>query len=220
MDIIQLNAKPRQKTGKGAARALRRQGRIPAVLYGAGRDTQPISVSIQELERMFNNPKFTRGLINLAVENGGDSRQTVMIKEFQRDPAKDHYLHIDFYRIQMDQKLSVMVPVTTTGTSKGVEEGGILQIIRRELEVYCLPANIPEQIEIDITELEIGDSVHVSEIPLPEGVEIPYEVDFTILTVVSPKMAEPEAEISGEEALEEAEEAEGEAAESPAEDEE
>lgn len=214
MDIIKLNAQPRQETGKGAARSLRRAGRIPAVLYGANIESQPLSVSIRELERMFNNPQFTRGLINLAVENGGNRRQTVMIKEFQRDPVKDHYLHIDFYEIKMDQKISVMVPVTTTGTSNGVEEGGILQIIRRELEVYCLPANIPEQIEIDITPLEMGDSVHVSEVPLPENVEIPYEVDFTILTVVSPKMEEPEEEALEEEGAEEGEEAaEGEAEE-------
>jgi large subunit ribosomal protein L25 len=131
-----------------------------------------------------------------------------MIKEFQRDPVKDHYLHIDFYEIKMDQKISVMVPVTTTGVSKGVEEGGILQIIRRELEVYCLPANIPEQIEIDITELDMGDSVHVSEVALPQSVEIPYEVDFTILTVVSPKMEEPEEELLEEEGLEEGQEPE------------
>jgi len=214
LDIIKLNAQPRQETGKGAARTLRRAGRIPAVLYGANIESQPLSVSIRELERMFNNPQFTRGLINLAVENGGNRRQTVMIKEFQRDPVKDHYLHIDFYEIKMDQKISVMVPVTTTGTSNGVEEGGILQIIRRELEVYCLPANIPEQIEIDITPLEMGDSVHVSEVPLPENVEIPYEVDFTILTVVSPKMEEPEEEALEEEGAEEGEEAaEGEAEE-------
>lgn len=208
MDIIKLNATPRSQTGKGAARTLRREGRIPAVLYGASIETQPLSVNIQELERMFNSPKFTRGLINLAVDNGGTSQQTVMIKEFQRDPVKDHYLHIDFYEIKMDQKIAVMVPVTTTGISKGVEEGGILQIIRRELEVYCLPANIPEQIEIDITALEMGDSVHVSEVALPESVEIPYEVDFTILTVVSPKMEEPEEELLEEEGLEEGEEPE------------
>lgn len=217
MDIVKLNAQTRSGTGKGAARALRRTGRIPAVLYGSDTDTRPLSVSIQELERMFNNPQFSRGLINLVVEKGGSSQRTVMIKEFQSDPVKDHYLHIDFYEIKMDQKISTMVPVTTTGTSKGVEEGGILQIIRRELEVYCLPANIPEQIEVDISELDVGDSVHVSEIPLTEGVEIPYEVDFTILTVVSPKMEAPAEgeEAADEEELEEGEEgAEGEESES------
>lgn len=215
MDIIKLNAKPRGNTGKGAARALRREGRIPAVLYGAGIDSQPLSVSIQELERMFNSPEFTRGLINLATGEAGKSQRTVMIKEFQRDPVKEHYLHIDFYEVKMDQKIATMVPVTTTGISQGVEDGGILQIIRRELEVYCLPANIPEQIEIDISELDVGDSVHVSEIPLSSGVEIPYEADFTILTVVSPKMEAPEEEEAeeGEEGeREEGEEEGGEAA--------
>ncbi|MFP4193336.1 MAG: 50S ribosomal protein L25/general stress protein Ctc [Desulfosalsimonas sp.] len=207
MDIVKLNAQTRRETGKGAARALRKQGRIPAVLYGSDIDSQPLSVSVQELERMFNSPQFSQGLINLMVGNSGTSQRTVMIKEFQRDPVKDHYIHIDFYEIKMDQKLSTMVPVTTTGTSKGVDEGGILQIIRRELEVYCLPANIPEQIEIDISELDVGDSVHVSEIPLAEGVEIPYDADFTILTVVSPKMEAPEEEAEVEE-LEEGEGAE------------
>ena len=218
MEIIKLNAEPRQETGKGASRSLRRAGRIPGVLYGADFETKQLSVGIQELERMFNNPKFTRGLINLVGGDGGKKPRTVMIKELQQDPVKDHYLHIDFYEIKMDQKLATMVPVTTTGTSKGVEEGGILQIIRRELEVYCLPANIPEQIEVDISELDVGDSVHVSELQVAEGVEIPYEADFTILTVVSPKMEEPEEEVEEEEALEEGEEgaegAEGEESES------
>lgn len=207
MDIVNLNAEKRSLTGKGAARALRREGRIPAVLYGSDIDTEPLSVSIQELERMFNSPAFSRGLINLAVKNGKTGSRTVMIKEFQRDPVKNHYLHIDFYEIKMDRKIATMVPVVTTGTSKGVEEGGILQTIRRELEVYCLPANIPEQIEIDISELDVGDSVHVSEIPLAEGVEIPYEADFTILTVVSPKMEAPEEEEAEEAEEEEAGEA-------------
>lgn len=214
MDIVKLNAQTRHNTGKGPARALRRTGRIPAVLYGSDIDTQKLSVSIQELERMFNDPKFSRGLINLAVQDGGSKQRTVMIKEFQRDPVKEHYLHIDFHEIKMDEKLSTMVPVTTSGTSKGVDEGGILQIIRRELEVYCLPANIPEQIEIDITNLDVGDSVHVSEIQLEEGIEIPYEVDFTILTVVSPKMEAPEEETAEEEAEEGEEGAEGEESES------
>ncbi|MCF8094858.1 MAG: 50S ribosomal protein L25/general stress protein Ctc [Desulfobacteraceae bacterium] len=205
MDIVKLNAQSRRETGKGPARALRRSGRIPAVLYGSGIDTQKLSVSIQELERMFNDPQFSRGLINLAVEAGGTKQRTVMIKEFQRDPVKEHYLHIDFHEVKMDEKLSTMVPIVTTGISKGVEEGGILQIIRRELEVNCLPANIPEQIEIDITNLDVGDSVHVSEVQPGEGVEVPYEADFTILTVVSPKMEAPEEE-AGEEETEEGEE--------------
>jgi large subunit ribosomal protein L25 len=115
-------------------------------------------------------------------------------------------LHIDFYEIDMARKISVKVPVTTTGKSVGVERGGLLQIIRRELEVYCLPGNIPEMITIDITDLEIGASVHVQDIE-PEGdVEIPTEVNFTVLTVISPKVEEKEEE-------EELEEGEGEAEE-------
>lgn len=214
MDIVKLNAKTRAQAGKGPARQLRRQGRIPANLYGASIDNMAISVSIQELERMFNSPQYAQGLINLVVEGDQSYDKTVMIKEFQIDPVKSHYLHADFYEIKMDEKIATTVPVTTTGTSNGVEEGGILQIIRRELEVYCLPRNIPEQVELDISNLEMGDSIHVSEIELPGDVEIPYDVDFTVVTVVSPKMEAPEEETAEEEEAEEgAEGGEGEAGE-------
>ncbi|MGM0452886.1 MAG: 50S ribosomal protein L25/general stress protein Ctc [Thermodesulfobacteriota bacterium] len=214
MDIVKLNARTRTETGKGPARQLRRQGRIPANLYGPDLDNMSISVSIQELERMFNSPQYAQGLINLVVQGDQSYDKTVMIREFQIDPVKAHYIHADFYEIKMHEKIATTVPVTTTGTSNGVEEGGILQIIRRELEVYCLPRNIPEQIEIDISNLEMGDSIHVSEIELTGDVEIPYEVDFTVVTVVSPKMEAPEEEAgeedAGEEDAEESAEGEGE----------
>ena len=217
MEIVKLNAQPRYVSGKGPARQLRRSGRIPGVLYGPNIDTMPISINIQELERMFNNPGFSRGLINLVVEGSTDTKKTVMIKEFQRDPVRHDYLHIDFFEINMDVKISTMVSVVTTGEAKGVEEGGILQIIRRELECYCLPKDIPEQIEIDVTNMEIGDSIHVSEMVLPDGVEVPYDVDFTVVTLVSPKMEAPaEEEVAEEEALAEGEAVEGEEGESAA----
>jgi len=211
LDIVTLNARTRNETGKGPARQLRRQGRIPANLYGPDLDNMSISVSSQELERMFNSPQYAQGLINLVVQGEQSYDKTVMIREFQMDPVKDHYLHADFYEIKMHEKIATTVPVTTTGTSNGVEEGGILQIIRRELEVYCLPRNIPENIEIDISNLEMGDSVHVSELELPGDVEIPYDADFTVVTVVSPKMEAPEEEAAEEEAGEEGAEGEGEA---------
>jgi large subunit ribosomal protein L25 len=132
----------------------------------------------------------------------------------QQHPVSGNFLHADFYEIDMKEKIAVMVPIITVGKSKGVEMGGLLQVIRREIEVLCLPTEIPESFEIDITDLEIGDSVHVDEITTDETVEIPYDVNFTLLTVVSPKIEEEpeeedEAEIeAGEEG--EAEEAEGE----------
>jgi large subunit ribosomal protein L25 len=135
-----------------------------------------------------------------------------MIKELQSHPVSGSFLHIDFYEIDLQRKINVMIPVVTKGVCKGVEVGGLLQIIRREVEVLCMPGDIPESIEIDITDLDIGDSVHVEEIPLGENVEIVSDMNFTLLTVVSPKIEEVEEE--EEEALEgEEEAAEGEAGE-------
>jgi large subunit ribosomal protein L25 len=134
-----------------------------------------------------------------------------MIKELQTDPVSRSLIHVDFYEISMDRKIRVMVPVTTTGTSEGVELGGTLQIVRRELEVLCLPGEIPESIEIDITGLGMGDSIHVQEIPTTGNIEIDAEVNFTVLTILSPKLEEEEVE-EGEEELEGEEGEEGEEA--------
>ena len=212
MEIAKLTAQTREAVGKGQARSLRREGRIPAILYGSGIDNIKLSVEASELEKMFNSPGYSRGLINLNIKGGKPYSKTVMVKELQVDPVKAHYLHLDLHEIRMDRKISTTVYINTVGVPKGVEEGGILQIIRRELEVYCLPANIPEQIDIDVSNMEIGDSIHVSEINVEGDVEIPYEVDFTVVTLVSPKMEiEEEAGEEEEEAGEE--ETEGEAAE-------
>ncbi|HMA84654.1 MAG TPA: 50S ribosomal protein L25/general stress protein Ctc [Desulfosalsimonadaceae bacterium] len=207
MDRHQITAKRREKTGKGTARTLRQQGNMPAVLYGASIDSMPLSVNIHDMEVLLNKVSPSQALLDLQIENGARDKKTVMIKELQIDPVKFKYLHIDFYEVKMDQQITTTVPVVTTGTSKGVEEGGIVQIIRRELEVSCLPGDIPEQVEIDITDLDVGDSVHVEDIDLGEKIEIPYDTNFTILTIVSPAMEleeEPEAE-----ELEEGEEGEG-----------
>src|SRR6056297_2551053 len=176
-------------------------GDMPAVLYGANIDSMPLSLSIHDMEILLNKVSPSQALLDLQIENGAKDKKTVMIKELQIDPVKFKYLHVDFYEVRMDQQITTTVPVAAVGTAKGVEEGGVLQIIRRELEVNCLPGDIPEQIEIDITDLDVGDSVHVEDIQTGDKLEIPYETNFTILTVVSPAMEkeeEPETE-EGEE---------------------
>ena len=211
MEIAKLTAQTREAVGKGQARSLRREGRIPGILYGSGIDNIKLSVEASELEKMFNSPGYSRGLINLNIKGGKPYSKTVMVKELQVDPVKAHYLHLDLHEIRMDRKISTTVYINTVGVPKGVEEGGILQIIRRELEVYCLPANIPEQIDIDVSNMEVGDSIHVSEIAVEGDVEIPYEVDFTVVTLVSPKMEiEEEAGEEGEGETAEASEGESE----------
>jgi len=201
LEILTLKAQIRNSTGKGAARALRRDGNIPAVLYGSDIESIPLALSINDIEQLFKKVNYAQALVNLVVENDQPFEKTVMIKEIQTEPLSQNFLHIDFYEVKMDQKLTVTVPVVTTGNSIGVETGGILQIIRRELDVNCLPNAIPEQITIDVTDLDVGDSIHVDEIKLEGDVEIPYDTNFTILTVVSPKVVEEEVE--EEEELEE-----------------
>jgi len=188
LEIIELNANVRTNTGNGAARVLRREGNIPAVLYGRGIESVSLSVNIKELENALKKGSIGQSLFNLKVQNGDTYSKTVMIKELQYHPLTLNFLHADFYEIAMDRKITVNVPVVTVGKSQGVELGGLLQIIRRELEVTCLPTLIPESIEIDVTDLDIGDAIHAEDIPLPDGIEIQTDVNFTVVTILAPKV--------------------------------
>jgi len=200
LETIELKTTVRNTVGNGPARELRRQGRIPAVLYGPGKEPVLLSIDQNEFEKILKNQKTGHLLLDLVIRNGKESKRTAMIKELQTNPVSQAFLHVDFYEISMDRKIRVNVPVVAIGKAQGVELGGILQTVRRELEVLCLPGEIPASFEIDITNLDIGDSIHVEDIPLAEGVEISADVNFTVITVLSPKMeAEEEAEEEGEE---------------------
>lgn len=211
MEFIELNADIRQSVGNGPARALRREGRVPAILYGPGKDSVMLSVLTSELEHVLKGRSSGQFFVDLVIGDKEKEKRRAMIKELQTNPISRQPLHIDFYEISMDRKVRVNVPVVVVGKSKGVELGGILQIIRRELEVLCLPGEIPEAFEIDITDLDVGDSIHVNEIPLKGNIEISAEVNFTVLTIVSPKVeevaVEEEEEIEGEAEIEEGAEA-------------
>ena len=211
MDIVDIKANIRKTTGKGSARVLRRDGRIPAILYGAGKEPVMLSVERLEFEAIVRNQSTANVLLNLSIKNGKTTKRTVMIKEMQIHPVSLDYLHLDFYEVAMDQKIRVEVPVVPVGHSVGVEHGGILQLVRRDIEVLCMPLNIPESFEVDITDLNIGDSLHVADLPVGEGVEILPDANLTVVTVVSPKM-----EIEVEEEVEEVEEGAEEGAEAEA----
>lgn len=206
MNNIELTAETRKTKGNSPARALRRAGRVPAILYGRDTDSVMLSIGANDMETVMKEGSVGQSIFNLAID-GGKNTRAAMIKELQTDPLSQDLLHIDFYEVSMDRKLKVNVPVTTTGKSVGVELGGMLQIIRRELEVFCLPNAIPQEITIDITDLDIGNSVHVEDITLEGDVEIPHDVNFTVLTVLSPKAAEAEEVEEEIEELAEGEEA-------------
>jgi large subunit ribosomal protein L25 len=212
LNKIELKAHIRTTTGNGPARALRREGMIPAVIYGPKTEPVKLSINTKELENSLKGENIGQVLFNLSIGDDDATAKTVMIKELQTKPISGEFIHADFYEVDMDRKIIVSVPVVTVGKSKGVELGGILQIIRRELDVLCYPGDIPEAIEIDITEMEVGDSLHVEEIPLEENIEIPADVNFTVATVLSPKVEEVEEEEEEGEELEEAVEGEEEAA--------
>jgi len=215
LEIMNLKATLRETVGNGPSRTLRREGKIPAILYGP--KTEPVKLTIDklDLEPIFKAGSVAQQLLKLDID-GVDGTTNVMVKELQKHPVSHNLLHLDLYQVSMDQKIKVMVPIVTTGKSVGVEMGGMLQIIRRELEVFCLPDQIPENIVIDIADLNIGDSFHVEDLQLEGDVEVPADVNFTILTILSPK-AEEEEEVEGEEEEEMAEEGDeaAEAAEEP-----
>ena len=216
MEKIELQATVRKSVGNGPARVLRRAGQTPAVLYGRTMEPILLTVNTKDLELILKQGSFGQFILNLVIQNGKKVTKAAMIKELQTHPVSGSLIHIDFYEVDMKRKIKVMVPVVTTGQSVGVEEGGMLNIVRRELEVFCLPGDIPESFEIDISELTIGDSIHLEDVPLGENVEVASDVNYTVVTVLSPKVEEEEVE-EEEEELEEGEEgAEGEAAEGEA----
>ncbi len=205
MELIELSAGKREETGKGAARKLRVANAIPAIVYGKKIDPVKVSVGVNTFDRVIRENGTTGLFFDLKIE--GEASRMVMLKEIQMDPFGLKYLHIDFHEIDMDQKVSVVVPVETEGISVGAKEGGMLQIIRRELEVLCKPKDTPESVVLDISQLDIGDAIHVADIDLGADIEIPYEANFTVITVVPPG-------VSGEEV---SEDEDGEVAEAAAE---
>ena len=205
MDVFDLKATRREKTGKGQARELRRQGLVPAVLYGPKIDAVSLTISVKDLQNIYKASGSEHMVLSLIINNGGTQRKTAMIKELQTAPATSDYLHVDFYEVALDQAIQVNVPVEVVGTSKGVERGGYLQVVRHDLEVSCLPTDVPSSITVDISDLDIGDSIHVDEITVGDEVTLLYETNFTVITVVAPTAEEEEPE---EEELEEGEEAE------------
>jgi len=185
LELIELTAKPRETTGKGAARQLRAKLAIPAIVYGG--KTQPAMLALDTVEfvKIIRDHGSMGLFFNLKIDGSGGEK-IVMLKDMQMDIFSQNYLHVDLQEIDMDKKITVSVHVEAIGKSKGVKEGGLLQIIRRELDVVCKPMDTPATIQIDVTDLEIGDAIHVNDIDLGEFIHIPHESNFTVITIVAP----------------------------------
>jgi len=215
LELIELNANIRTTVGNGPARRLRQSGQLPAVLYGPGAETVLLSVNISDFDQVLKKSGAGQLLLNLVIQDSETYTRSAMVKELQTHPVSRDFLHVDFYEIAMDRKIRVKVPIVTTGMAKGVELGGVLQIIRREIEVLCLPFEVPESFEIDVADLDIGDSIHVRDISQEGEIEFLEDENFTVVTLLIPKIEEEEEPAEEEE--EEAEEAavEGEVEEAP-----
>jgi large subunit ribosomal protein L25 len=183
LELLELTANVRKSTGKGISKALRRQGLIPGVLYGPKSEPIPISVDTLDIEKLFKHSGSNQAPLNLTIKNGESIKKTAMIKDLQLHPVSRRFLHIDLYEVAMDKKIQVRVPVVLTGIAKGTEAGGTLQLVRRELDVLCYPLDIPEFISIDVSEMQIGDSIHIEEIPVSENIEVLADTNFTVVTV-------------------------------------
>ena len=195
MATAQLTASTRDTTGKGAARTLRSAGQIPAVIYGHAREPQSLAIPSREFEKLLERVSAESTVIELNLA-GGVAR--TLIREIQRHPFKKQILHIDFQELVAGEKVSVNVPIVLTGTPEGVRvSGGILSQVMSELSIRCDPVNIPRRIEADVTNVAIGHSLHVSDLKVPEGVEILDDADTTIAVVSAPKV-EVEAPVAGE----------------------
>ena len=203
MELLKLKANIRKATGNGPARRLRQEGKMPAVLYGNKTENILLSLNSKDIQTALKKSGGSQAFFNLILDEG--SKKTVMLKELQRHPINSVYLHADLYEIDINRKIKTTIPVKIKGKSKGIEDGGILQVIRREIEIVCLLSEIPEAVEIDITELNIGDSIHIDEIDLGANVEIPFEQRFTILIISSPTTNKAIEEETEEEAEEEKE---------------
>lgn len=166
-----MNIELRTKTGNGVSRRLRNADMVPGVVYGKGMDPMPVSIKNCDLKEAMSGEGGQNNLITL-VGGGALDQSMAIIADLQRDAIKRTFKHVDLHRVNMNEKLRLTVPVVLKGTAAGVKEGGLLDLAHHQLHVECLPGNIPDHIEIDITELKIAHSIHVGDIKLPEGVKL------------------------------------------------
>lgn len=183
MSIAPLSATARTTSGKGAARTLRREGRIPAVIYGHAREAQAIAIDERELGRMLGHVTGST-VIELTID--GKASRT-LIREIQRHPVRRNVIHVDFQELVAGEKVTVDVPIIYRGTPAGVRDGGILDQVMHELTISADPSNIPDHIDVDVSGLTIGHSLHVSDLSLPANIEVLDDADATVAVVSAPK---------------------------------
>ena len=187
----------RETTGKGAARRLRQQGLVPGIVYGGGRGATPISFDVAKFERLLAT---SHSGVNTLIDLAGDaavSGRTVIAKELQREPVRGRITHVDFYEVDLTTKIEVEVPIHLTGHPIGVVNGGVLDQQLRELDLMCLPNAIPDSIEVDVSGMDLGATLHVSDLTIPDGIDVQSDPELTVATVLIPRGLRDEAAAAG-----------------------
>ncbi len=209
VEVSTIAAERRERAGKGPARAARRAGRVPGVIYGAKKDPAMVTLDPRELDRELNTGGFMATIYDVQIEQ---DKERVLPRDVQFDPVTDRPIHVDFLRVSATTSVTVQVPVNFLNEeeSPGLKRGGLLNVVRHEIEMICQADAIPSAIEVDLTGLDIGDSIHISMIPLPDGVAPTItDRDFTVATIAAPTVAQEEEEAEEGEELEEGVEGEG-----------
>jgi len=192
MKTHKLTAQIRKETGKNACSRLRRNGFIPAVIYTHGK-SEAVQVPTREFGKLFKGNISESVIIDLEVAGGaGEKDQKVIVKDYQVNPVTDEVMHLDFYKVDLGEKLQTVVPVSTIGTSKGERMGGRLDVIERELQIEAMPADLPEKIEIDVTNLDLGHSILVKDLPVSGSLRFLADPERVVVTVLVPKAAKEE----------------------------
>jgi large subunit ribosomal protein L25 len=193
MEELVLNARVKHDKGKGANHRLRAQGLVPAVLYGDDQPSEMLAVEAKEIEKLLHRYAGEAVIVTLKINDGeqkGTREQKTLVKDSQREPVTNRIVHVDFYRVSARKPIRVEVPIHGTGIPAGVKAGGILEHLARTIEIKCLPTQVPRFIEVDLTELAINHSIHVSNLKVTEGIEILSEPETVLFTVVPPKVEE------------------------------
>lgn len=186
MEEISISANTREEFGKCPSRRLRRDGRVPAILYGTGIDgAMPLSLDGKQLEKVLHTGAGENVLVNLSLVGSKEERK-VMFKEITRHPLMDIIQHVDLLEVVMDKSITVEVPIHVVGKAEGVAMGGILQQETRKVGIECLPGQIPDSLDADVTTLAIGHALHIRDLKLPEGVKVVDDLDLTVVSIVAP----------------------------------
>lgn len=199
MAVVSLKAIERTPDRKGGARRMRRDGRVPAIMYGPDDVPQAISLDAKEVDIMFRRHGGSSIILDLEISGEKESHSRALVKEVQRHTVTGQVLHMDLMHVSATRKITVDVPIVLLGESKGVKEGGVMEVILREIQVECLPGDIPDKLEYNVSEMDIGDSVHVRDLSIP-GVEILSDPDNVVLSLVPPTVYEEvKEEVAAEE---------------------